>query len=104
MSKKDEQKKDDRVVRTQIRYPDDLYWALRKAVRHSGRSLNGEVVFRLRQSLALDPELAPAPKDEQEALSQSLERLFFKVQAFSDELGEMKDRVDGRGEGEGERS
>ncbi len=98
MSKKTVQPDKNGNIATQIRLPEELYWALKRATSRSGRSMNKELAFRLRQSLALDPEATPPPKDEREALSQSLERLFFKVQDFSDLLGEMKDRVDGRGE------
>lgn len=88
------------IISTQVRLPEDIYWALKRAGNRYGRSMNAELAFRLRASLTLDEELNPPPKDEHEALSQSLERLFYKVQDFSDLLGEMKDRVDGREDGE----
>ena len=100
MNKKTEKEADsDGIVRTQIRLPEDVYWALRRAASRYGRPMNSELVVRLRAALALDEELHPPPENEREALSQSLERLFYKVQDFSDLLGEMKDRVDGRGDG-----
>ncbi|GAB6040468.1 Arc family DNA-binding protein [Endothiovibrio diazotrophicus] len=95
MKKKATQKKRQNAINTQIRYPEEVYRALRRAGARSGRSLNAEVIFRLRQSLAFDAEgLDGPPKDEREAIGRALDRLAGKVLEFSDLLGDARDRLD----------
>ena len=69
MKKKSSRKAKGKSIATQIRLPEDVYRALRKAGSRNGRSMNSELSFRLRQSLALDEEPVDGPpKDEREAL------------------------------------
>lgn len=81
---------DDEDHLMRVRLPPDVMQSLRAAVKESGRSLNGEILVRLRQSLEAStiPERLDALEKEVFDSEMSNERLFSLIARLEDKLAE----------------
>lgn len=69
----------DDYIRTALRVPPDLHKALHKAAEESGKSFNAEILVRLRESFASDPQVMAAAASGQASLARAMAQFVITV-------------------------